>query len=166
MCQLIEMIFREWPLRIILDKNKHSLTTSHFDFWLMIMSLVGLQILNFWWLRTYTRSNLGVNKIIISKIVWLRSKLIFHYYRQILKAVIRLRKYYTMSWGCWKHVFGIPGVRPMFLKAELYKESKNGFKTINSRYPVQFFFKKLFSAKKKIPKKVGGIVNFWIFLSI
>ena len=60
MCQLIEMIFREWPLRIILDKNKHYLTTSHFDFWLMIMSLVGLQILNFWWLRTYTRSNLGV----------------------------------------------------------------------------------------------------------
>ena len=22
--------------------------------------------------------------------------------------------YYTTSWGCWKHPFGIPGVRPMF----------------------------------------------------
>ena len=33
---------------------------------------------------------------------------------------------FTMSWGCWKHAFGIPGVRPMFLKPKLHKESKNG----------------------------------------
>ena len=55
------------------------------SFWLVIMSLVGFQILNFWWLRTYTRSNLGVIWIIILKIVWLRWKLIFHYHRQIFK---------------------------------------------------------------------------------
>ena len=41
----------------------------------------------------------------------------------------------TTSWGCWKHVFGIPGVRPMFLKADLHKESKNGFKTTSYRPP-------------------------------
>ena len=43
---------------------------------------------------------------------------------------------YTTSWGCWKHLFGIPGVRPMFLKPKLHKESKNGFKTINSSPPL------------------------------
>ena len=37
---------------------------------------------------------------------------------------------FTKSWGCWKHPFGIPGVRPMFLKPKLHKESKNMLKTI------------------------------------
>ena len=59
------------------------LTTS--NFWLMIMILIGLQIWNFWWLRTYTRSNLSIIWIITYKIVWLRSKLFFHYFSQILK---------------------------------------------------------------------------------
>ena len=55
----------------------------------------------------------------------------------------------TTSWEYWKHLFGIPGVRPMFLKAELHKESKNGFK--NNQLPAlpsNVFFKKLISAPK------------------
>ncbi len=59
----------------------------------------------------------------------------------------------TTSWGCWKHPFGIPGVRPMFLKPKLHKESKNGFKTINYRPPsTTFFFKKLFLEQKNHQK--------------
>ena len=73
---------------------------------------------------------------------------------------------YTMSWGCWKHVFGIPGARPMFLKAELHKESKNGFKTINSRPPSVMIFSKNCFWSKKIIKKIGRFVNFWIFMAI
>ena len=73
---------------------------------------------------------------------------------------------YTTSWGCWKHPFGIPGVRPMFLKPKLHKESKNGFKTINyRRYPVMIFSKNCFRSKKII-KKVGRFVDFWIFMAI
>ena len=72
----------------------------------------------------------------------------------------------TMSWECWKHPFGIPGVRPMFLKAELHKESKNGFKTINyRRSPVMFFSKKLILAQKNC-QKIGCFVDFWIFMAI
>ena len=71
-----------------------------------------------------------------------------------------------MSWGCWKHPFGIPGVRPMFLKPKLHKESKNGFKTINYRpSPVMIFSKNCFWGKKII-KKVGCFVDFWIFMAI
>jgi len=74
--------------------------------------------------------------------------------------------WYTTSWGCWKHVFGIPGVRPMFLKVELHKESKNGFKTITyRRYPTMFFSKNCFRSKKII-KKIGRFVDFWILMAI
>ena len=54
----------------------------------------------------------------------------------------------TTSWGCWKHAFGIPGVRPMFLKPKLYKESKNGFKKINYRPPCKWFFQITFFGTK------------------
>ena len=73
---------------------------------------------------------------------------------------------FTMSWGCWKHVFGIPGARPMFLKAELHKESKNGFKTINFRPPSVMIFSKNCFQGKKIIKKIGCFVDFWIFTAI
>ena len=74
--------------------------------------------------------------------------------------------YTTMSWGCWKHPFGIPGVRPMFLKPKLHKESKNGFKTISCRcYPVMIFSKNYFRCKKII-KNNGCFVDFWIFMAI
>ena len=60
---------------------------------------------------------------------------------------------FNMSWGCWKHHFGIPGVRPIFLKPEWSKESKNGFKTINFRpYRIvifsNYFFRYQISLKK------------------
>ena len=72
----------------------------------------------------------------------------------------------TTSWGCWKHLFGTPGVRPMFLKPKFHKESKNGFKTITYRcYPVMIFSKNWFWSKKFI-KKVGCFVDFWIFMVI
>ena len=58
----------------------------------------------------------------------------------------------TMSWGCWKHPFGIPGVRPMFFKPKLPKESKNGFKTINYRPPLLVIFSKTVFSTKKIIK--------------
>ena len=77
-----------------------------------------------------------------------------------------LHTYVTMSWGCWKHVFGIPGARPMFLKAELHKESKNGFKTINFRPPSVMIFSKNCFWSKKIIKKIGHFVDFWIFMAI
>ena len=65
-----------------------------------------------------------------------------------------------MSWGCWKHHFGIPGVRPMFLKPKLHKESKNGFKTISfRRYPLVFFSKNYFLAPKIIKKWNGFTSN-------
>ena len=54
----------------------------------------------------------------------------------------------------------------MFLKPKLHKESKNGFKTINfRRYPVMIFSKNSFRSKKII-KKIGRFVDFWIFLTI
>ena len=72
----------------------------------------------------------------------------------------------TTSWGCLKHPFGIPGVRPMFFKPKLHKESKNGFKTINYRpSPVMIFSKNCFRCKK-ITKKIGRFVDSLIFLSI
>ena len=77
-----------------------------------------------------------------------------------------LTTFFTMPWGCWKHVFGIPGARPMFLKAELHKESKNGFKTINFRPPSVMIFSKNCFRSKKIIKKIGHFVDFWIFMAI
>ena len=70
---------------------------------------------------------------------------------------------YTTSWGCWKHLFGIPGVRLMFLKPKLHKESKNGFKTINYRpYPVMIFSKNCFKSKKSSKKlDILLILNFY-----
>ena len=62
-------------------------------------------------------------------------------------------RYFTMSWGPGNHSKLTPGGRPMFLKAKLYKESRNGFKTINyRRYPVMIFSKNWFSAQKIIKK--------------
>ena len=58
----------------------------------------------------------------------------------------------TMSWGCWKHPFGIPGVRPMFLKPKLHEESKNGFKTINSRCYRMGIFSNYFFRHQKSSK--------------
>ena len=66
---------------------------------------------------------------------------------------------YTTSWGCWKHVFGIPGARPMFLKAELHKESKNGFKTINYRPPSVMFFSKNYFRHQKSSKKLDDFTS-------
>ena len=74
--------------------------------------------------------------------------------------------FYTMSWELWKHADPVPGVRPIFLKPKLHKESKNGFKTINYRpSPVMIFSKNCFR-RKKIIKKIECFVDFWIFLSI
>ena len=52
------------------------------------------------------------------------------------------------------------GARPMFLKAELHKESKNGFKTINYRPPSVMIFSKNCFRSKKIIKKIGHFVDF------
>ena len=55
----------------------------------------------------------------------------------------------TASWELWKHPNSAPGGRPMFFKAKLPKESKNGFKTISCRrYPVMFFSKNYFWHQK------------------
>ena len=63
----------------------------------------------------------------------------------------------TTSWGCWKHPLWIPGVRPMFLKPKLHKQSKNGFKTISCRrYPLMIFSKNCFSVQKNHQK-------YWMF---
>ena len=73
---------------------------------------------------------------------------------------------YSLRPEFWKHPFGIPGVRSMFLKPKFHKKSKNGFKTINfRRYPVMIFSKNSFRSKKII-KKIGCFVDFWIFLAI
>ena len=53
----------------------------------------------------------------------------------------------------------------MFLEPKLHKESKNGFKTINYRpSPVMIFSKNCFWGKKII-KKIGHFVEFWIFMA-
>ena len=84
----------------------------------------------------------------------------------VVKQIHFASLFFHCVWGCWKHPFGIPGARPMFLKLELHKESKYGFKTINCHcYPVLFFSKKCFWCKKII-KTIGRFVDFWIFLSI
>ena len=85
---------------------------------------------------------------------------------------------YTTSWGCWKHPFGIPGVRSMILKSKLHKESKNRFKTINYRcYPVMIFSKNCFRSKKIIKTFcwflkfhgniygyiLGFLIQFWFY---
>ena len=84
----------------------------------------------------------------------------------VSKLVHRLNKTTTTSWGCWKHVFGIPGARPIFLKAEMHKKSKNGFKTMNSRPPSVMIFSKNCFRSKKIIKKIGRFIDFWIFMPI
>ena len=64
-----------------------------------------------------------------------------------------LLTYYTTSWGCWKHPLWILGVRPMFLKPKLHKQSKNGFKTISCRrYPLMIFSKNCFSVQNNHQK--------------
>ena len=59
----------------------------------------------------------------------------------------------TMSWGCWKHAFGIPGVRPMFLEPKLHKKFKNGFKTISYRRYRMVVFSNYFFWHQKSSKK-------------
>ena len=55
----------------------------------------------------------------------------------------------TVSWELWKHHDPAPGGRPMFFKAKVPKESKNGFKTISCCcYPVMFFSKNYFRHQK------------------
>ena len=74
---------------------------------------------------------------------------------------------YTTSWGYWKHPFGIPGVRSMFLKPKLHKESKNGFKTINYRCsPVMFFSKNFFWHQKSSEKSDGFTSNQFKLLEV
>ena len=69
----------------------------------------------------------------------------------------------TMSWELWKHHNPVPGVRPIFLKPKLHKESKNGFKTINYRpSPVMIFSKNCYKCKKIIKK--GDVLLILIFL--
>ena len=65
----------------------------------------------------------------------------------------------TTSWGFWKHAFWIPGVRPMFLKPKLHKESKNASKTINSSPPYKWFFQITFFDTKNHQKKLDGITS-------
>ena len=73
---------------------------------------------------------------------------------------------YTTSWGCWKHPLWIPGVRPMFLRPKLLKQSKNGFKTICCRrYPLMIFSKNCFSVQNN-HQKIRCFVDFWIFMAI
>ena len=72
----------------------------------------------------------------------------------------------TTFWGCWKHSFWIPGARPMFLKPNLHKKSKNGFKTISCRpYPVMIFSKNCFWCKKS-SKKIGHSDDFLTFMAM
>ena len=66
----------------------------------------------------------------------------------------------TMSWGFWKHHFGIPGVRPMFSKPKLHKESKNGFKKINYRPYRRVIFSNYFLSTKN--HQINGTVSFLI----
>ena len=56
--------------------------------------------------------------------------------------------------------FLVPGGRPMVLKAELHKESKNGFKTINFRPPSVMIFSKNCFRGKKIIKKLDVLLIF------
>ena len=65
----------------------------------------------------------------------------------------------TMSWGCWKHHFGIPGVRPIFLKPEWPKEFKNGFKTIHFRPYWIVIFSNYFFRFQKSSKKLDGFTS-------
>ena len=72
----------------------------------------------------------------------------------------------TMSWSHWKQSDPVPGVRPMFFKPKLHKESKTGFKTIIYRpSPVMIFSKNCFRSKKS-SNKCGRFVGFWIFMAI
>ena len=59
-----------------------------------------------------------------------------------IKTLGKLDPNSTMSWELRKHTDPVPGVRPMFFKPKLHKESKNGFKTINYRPPSVMFFSK------------------------
>ena len=70
-------------------------------------------------------------------------------YATFLTGFVTKVLYITASWELWKHPDPVPGGRPMFFKAKLPKESKNGFKTISCRrYPVMFFSKNYFWHQK------------------
>ena len=80
--------------------------------------------------------------------------LYYHCHVQHVKFKIAFQHLsFTTSWGCWKHPLWIPGVRPMFLKPKLHKQSKNGFKTISCRrYPLMIFSKNCFSVQNNHQK--------------
>ena len=61
-----------------------------------------------------------------------------------------------MSWELWKHPDPVPGVRPMFFKPKLHKESKNGFKTIPDATQYYLFQKTIFR-QKKMSKNIFNI---------
>ena len=100
----------------------------------------------------------------VSHVSWIRRIVHILYVLGLMSD--SLTTIFTTSWGCWKHVFGIPGARPMFLKAEFCKEFKNGFKTINSRPSSVMIFSKYCFQSKKIIIKIGRFVDFWIFMAI
>jgi hypothetical protein len=54
----------------------------------------------------------------------------------------------------------MPGVRPMFLKAELHKEFKNRCKTINYRPSLVMFFSKNYFLHQKSSKKLDILLIF------
>ena len=79
----------------------------------------------------------------------------------------QLQDYYnTMSWELWKHLDPVPGVRPMFFKPKLHKESKIGLKTINYRPSRVMFFSKNCFWSNKIIKKIECFVDFCIFMAM
>ena len=71
----------------------------------------------------------------------------------------------TTSWGPGKHSMSPPGCRPLFLKPKCHKESKNGFKPINFRSPLQVIFSNYFFWYQKLSKN-GLFVDFWNFIPI
>ena len=74
--------------------------------------------------------------------------------------------YCTASWVLWKHPDPASGGRPMFSKAKLPKESKNGFKTISCRPYLVMIFSKNYFWCKKIIKKIGRFDAFWTFMAM
>ena len=72
----------------------------------------------------------------------------------------------TTSWELWKHIDPVPGGRPIFFKPDWPKESKNGFKIISCCPPLLMIFSKNCFSAKKIVKKIGRSVDFWIFMAI
>ena len=62
---------------------------------------------------------------------------------------------FTTLWGPGKHSMSPPGCRTLFLKPKCHKKSKNGFKLINSRSPLQVIFSNYFFWYQKLSKKLN-----------